>query len=53
MNMLYSFGIVGNFRYESENRGKASFSYRKDGHNKLNIEDKITVHFGLRPVFNL
>ena len=53
MNAMYKFGIIGTYRREEGKKPKASFSYRKDGNAKLNKNDSITVHYGLRPVFNL
>lgn len=53
METLYRFGIIGSFRRGNGQSEKASFYYRKGSKRKLEKNDMIAVHFGLRPVFNL
>ncbi|NFO48669.1 hypothetical protein FDB40_17615 [Clostridium botulinum] len=51
LETLYKFGVLGNFKWVN-NESVYSWGYRKDGNPNANIEQKFTVHYGLRKILN-
>lgn len=49
---LYQLGVVGNMRKNSNDEIIYSWGYRKDGNPNVNLELKLTVHYGLRNILN-
>lgn len=52
---LYKFGVLGNFKKIGDKDKKSysySWGYRKDGNPNANLEQKFSVHYGLRKILN-
>lgn len=52
LTKLYQLGVVGNMRKNSNDEIIYSWGYRKDGNPNVNLELKLTVHYGLRNILN-
>lgn len=52
LTKLYQLGVVGNMRKNSNNETIYSWGYRKDGNPNVNLELRLTVHYGLRNILN-
>lgn len=52
---LYKFGVLGNFKKIGDENNKSysySWGYRNDGKPNANLEQKFSVHYGLRNILN-
>ncbi len=49
---LYKFGIIGNLTMKNGKK-KVFFYYRKDGKRHFDIDEGISIHYGLKKIFNI
>lgn len=49
---LYKFGIIGN-QTQKNGVSKYFFYYRKDGKLYFDIDENVSIHYGLRKIFNI
>lgn len=52
LTKLYKLGVIGNMRKSNNDKYLYSWGYRKDGNPNVNLEIKLTVHYGLRNILN-
>lgn len=52
LKTLYKFGVIGNSRKNGKNGPVYSWGYRKDGNPNINLELKLSIHYGLRKALN-